>query len=113
LFGLKPAQAVVRQYIAQIQKAYGSNNSSGISPGGHPATNGSPAPEAAPLAQETPALVHHYFLRTPIVVPVQYGTMTIPANTEVRLVDESGDSCRVQAGGVTYTVSKAQLMTVP
>lgn len=119
LFGLKPAQAVARQYLASARNVYGTDDSPGrqsikwpsFSLGGQPATDGSAAAVATP--SETPAAVHRYFLRTPIQVPVQYGTMTIPANTEVRLLDEAGDSCRVQVGGVTYSVSREQLIGVP
>jgi len=115
LFGLKPAQAVARQYLASARNVYGSNDSPGtqgikwpsFSLGGQPATDGSAA------AVATPTVAHRYFLRTPIQVPVQYGTMTIPANTEVRLLDEAGDSCRVQVGAVTYSVSREQLISVP
>jgi len=63
----------------------------------------------SPSMQATPAPDVHYYLKSPLVVRVSYGTITIPARTEVRLIDQTGDSCQIQVGNDTYTVSSSQL----
>jgi hypothetical protein len=63
--------------------------------------------------QATPAPVRRYYLRAPLTVRVSYGTITIPANTEVRVIDQTGDSSQIQFGNATYTVSSDQLASVP
>jgi hypothetical protein len=39
--------------------------------------------------------------------------VTIPANKEVRLVNQVGDDCEIQVGAATYTVSRGELVTIP
>ena len=66
-----------------------------------------------PPMEATPAPVRRYYLNTPLNVRVSYGTLTIPANTEVRVIGQVGDSCRIQFGNATYTVSSSELTPAP
>jgi hypothetical protein len=66
-----------------------------------------------PSIQPTPVPEDHYYLRSPLVVRVSYGTITLPARTEVRLINQTGDSCEIQFGDNTYTVSSGELAGVP
>ncbi|MGA2871032.1 MAG: hypothetical protein ABSF34_17965 [Verrucomicrobiota bacterium] len=63
--------------------------------------------------QATPAPVRRYYLKAPVTVRVSYGTITIPANTEVRVIEQTGDSSQIQIGNATYTVNSSQLVAIP
>jgi hypothetical protein len=77
--------------------------------------NASPTPSNIPsvdqLLQQPPPGAAHYYLKTPLTVTVAYGQMTYPANTEVQLLSQSGDQCRIQIANNTLTVSRGQLTT--
>jgi len=73
----------------------------------------SQVPNVSQLLQQTPPGPARYFLKNPITIPVAYGQMTYPANTEVRLLRQNGDTCEIQLGATTYTLSRTQLVTAP
>jgi hypothetical protein len=54
----------------------------------------------------------HYYLKSPITVTVSYGQMTYPADTEVQLLNQSGDACQIQLANATCTISRSQLVMV-
>jgi hypothetical protein len=111
--GHKPDLTAYRQRVLKMQHDIETMRIHGITlPGIQlPAI---PIPNPAPMgAEATPAPVYRYFTKGPIEVKVTYGNVTIPGNTEVRLISQVGDSCQIQVGNLTYTVSRSQLVTVP
>jgi len=71
-----------------------------------PANAGTPPPQAAgqPL---------RYFLKEAVSLNNFYGTMTIPANTEVRILRQTAGGYRVAAGGQEFDVQAGQLSNSP
>lgn len=71
-------------------------------------------PAASPAISPAPAQLgvgSHLFLKDPVVIHVAYGDITIPAGTEAVLIEQVGDSCRVQVSNNTFTVSRGELST--
>lgn len=88
----------------------------------HAKSAGDPAQPAASdlpsekyVAPPTPAPTpqYRYVLKAPVSVPVPYGAMTVPANTEVRVLRQTANAYRVQSGKLEFDVRSDQLLSIP
>ncbi len=64
---------------------------------------------ATPAPLGTSAAPTRYFLKAPFSVTTTYGTMTIPAKTEVRILRQAGDVWHVSGGGSEFDIQPGQL----
>jgi hypothetical protein len=116
-FGPKPARAFTQAYFARLNKysafAIVTGTSSNSAPLQTPSIQGLLFPGNTPAAQDAAAPAARYFLTTSVVVPVPYGSMTIPPRTEVRVLNQNGDSYQVQAENNQFTVTRSQLVIAP
>jgi hypothetical protein len=78
-----------------------------------PTSAAAAAPGQTGVAAPAGPLHSHYFLKSPVSLQSPYGTITLPAQTEVRIVSQSGGACRVSAGGQEFDLQSDQILTVP
>jgi hypothetical protein len=108
IIGYKPVLANIQNAIRQSQTAIAKAQTAAQS-------IASPTPSAVQsvdqIIKQPPPGPTHYYLKSPITITVAYGQVTYPANTEVHLLGQNGDSCQIQLGASTYTVSRSQLIT--
>ena len=116
VFGYGPTMSALNQTIRQIRDGMqkGCAEVAALT-----APNPTPTPipiQGGPSADQLLAMpgpgVPHYYLKNPLSVPVAYGQIAIPANTEVRLLSQKDDVCEIQIGDSSYTVSKEQLTVI-
>ena len=72
----------------------------------------SATPTPAPNAALQPMPRYSFILKGPVAVRTQFGMVTIPANTEVGILTESGDKERVSASGIEFDVPRVQIVRV-
>ena len=65
------------------------------------------------LILSTPPVHPRYFLTAPITVTIPYGTTTVAAKTEVRLIQQTKTGYRVQSGNLDFEVPTNQLLSSP
>jgi len=56
---------------------------------------------------------YRYVLKEPVSVKNSYGTMILPAKTEVRVLSQAGDVYHVAGGGAEFDVQGEQILSVP
>jgi len=76
-------------------------------------SHGSPQSQAIPAAAPAPARQVRYILKDAVSVKSSYGTVTIPAKTEVRIISQTGNLYRVSGGGAEFDVQADQVAIAP
>jgi hypothetical protein len=112
VYGHQPISNAMNLYVQQAEAGYAKGQAILAARANAAAT---PPPSTVSsvdqlLQQPLPGAAH-YYLKTPLTETVAYGQMTYPANTEVRLISQSGNTCEIEVANNTFTVSRSQVTT--